>query len=389
MRQATPFVLSFRSHSAGPARAAALCVLVAVGALALSCRSQSAPPPKAVAPERVTSFQRGVGLGLFATDADYDYGHLLDEITALGATDVLIVVSWYQTDTQSHDIKRRRTFTPTDDTVRRTLKQAKARGLRVALLPIVRLIKRSRSEWRGRIQPAAGEATWFDAYGRYVKTMATLAADAEIDRFGVGSELLTMERHTDHWRALIDDVRAVFKGKLFYSANWDHFLPIQFWDALDEVAVTAYFELARDLNPPSDAQLRAAWTRPLMELLRFASTTKKPLFISEVGYPSKVTAARFPWDETRAAPKDHHLQAQLYAAFCDRVESAPGVQGFYAWNWFGFGGEDDLGYTPRGKPAEAVLAECLQREFTRPVTIGTPALAPAPPPPAQPSSTPR
>lgn len=323
------------------------------------CARPLAPPR--VDAERVTSFQRGVGLGLFATDADYDYGHMLDEIVAHGATDVLVVLTWYQRDLKSHEIGPRAGFSPSDATVVRTLRQARERGLRVSLLPIVRLEKHTPTEWRGRIDPAAGHEVWFEHYGRYLLRMATLAQQAGIERFGVGSELLSLERHEASWRQLIGKVRERFEGKLYYSANWDHFDPIRFWDALDEVGVTAYFELTRGDERPTKQQLAAAWRHPRYQLAALRARLKKPVVITEVGYPSLVSAARYPWDETRKGAIDLELQALLYEAFCDAFGEQPFLSGAYFWNWFGFGGESDSGYTPRKKPAADVMRRCLER----------------------------
>lgn len=323
------------------------------------------PVVQTVDQTRVSAFQRGVGLGLFATDPAYDYAHLLNEIVEHGATDVLIVVPWYQTHLGSHDIEPRAQFSPDDATVVRTLQQAKARGLRTTLLPIVRLKRRTATEWRGKIRPEAGVDKWFAAYQRFLLRMAKAAKEGKADRFGVGSELLSLEREEKQWRALIQAVRAVFPGRLFYSANWDHFDPIRFWDALDEVGVTAYFELTRDFQPPTDAALAAAWAPHVRDLARLRMRTKKPVFISEVGYPSKITAARYPWDETRDAEVDLALQAQLLTAFCDAFSSAHVIDGFYVWNWFGFGGAQDGSYTPRGKPGAAAMRACLERRSWR------------------------
>ena len=330
------------------------CLLLAPAACAKPLRAPE------VERARVSYVQRGVGLGLFASVPDYDYGHLLDEIVDHGATDVLVVVAWYQRDVQSHDIHPRQGYSPSDAVVLRTLQQAKARGLRVSLLPIVRLEERRPDEWRGRIQPKAGTETWFDRYGDYLLRMARLAEAAKVERLGVGSELLSMERHEDEWRKLIAKVRGVYSGKLYYSANWDHFDPIRFWDALDEIGVTAYFELARDEARPTTEQLLAAWEHPRRQLHRLALRMNKPLVITEVGYPSKVTAARYPWDETRKAPLDLELQAQLYDAFCESFQGRGVLDGFYFWNWFGFGGPDDGEYTPRKKPAAVVMKRCLE-----------------------------
>jgi hypothetical protein len=335
----------------------AVWLVAAAVVLVAACPSRS----RTVDARRSTGFLRGVGLGLFATDPAYDYAPMLDEIVAHGATDVLVAVVWYQDDVRAHEIRRRPGFSPADQTVLRTLRAAKERGLRAALLPIVRLEHHTPTEWRGRIDPAAGVDAWFASYEAFVTTMADLAQQGGAARMGVGSELLSMEKHDPKWRGLIARVRARYDGKLFYSANWDHYRPVRFWDALDEVAVTAYFELTRDAQvAPSDDDVRRAWEGPLDDLARFAAETRKPLFVSEIGYPSKTTAARYPWDETRGAPSDPALQARLYASFCDAFSRAGVVDGVFFWNWFGFGGAGDDTYTPRGKPAAKAMERCLR-----------------------------
>lgn len=326
----------------------------------------TAPPPPTTT--TTTATQKGVGLGLFASDPDYDYGALLDEIRAVGATDVQLTVVWAQQRIDSsriHRSTRPSTMTASDATVLRTLQQAKARGLRTTLFPIVRLEEHTPKEWRGRIAPLAGTDAWFASYRDYVVTMADLAARGGADRLSIGSELLTMEQQRDSWLALIGDVRQRFSGKLLYSSNWDHFVPVSFWDAVDEIGVTAYFELATHADAGADAgvvdddALAAAWRGPVRELTAFARQKRKPLVITEVGYPSKKTAAWHPWDETSDADVDLALQARLYDAFCDAWKHEP-LDGFYVWNWFGFGGDDDGGYTPRQKPAAVNLARCLR-----------------------------
>jgi hypothetical protein len=346
-----------RSHTRSSLRRLFFSSVAMAFVFLLACwREAPAVPDKRPVP---TSFVRGVGLGLFASDPDYDYSALLREIASHGATDVLIAVSWYQDDIRAHEIAPRTGFSPSTQTIARTLDQARALGLRAALLPIVRLTHRTREEWRGRIVPDAGVDVWFTHYRAYIMQMAELAEKHGVARFSVGSELLSMERHDAHWRALIDDVRGAYKGKLLYSANWDHFDPIRFWDALDEVGVTAYFELTTDDERPPVDDLVMAWTRPRIELMRLKREVQKPLIITEIGYPSRTTAARAPWDETRASPLDLTLQRDLYDAFCRAFRGQGVLDGVYFWNWFGFGGPTDTTYTPRAKPAAEVMRTCL------------------------------
>jgi hypothetical protein len=310
---------------------------------------------------RRPAVERGVALGLFASEPNWDYGPLLDEVVALGATDVQLDVIWLQTDVRSVDIARDPRVTAPDEVVARTIAQARARGLRVTLFPIVRPRLHVPGEWRGVMAPSAGVDAWFKAYAAFVLTMAELAERTGAERLSVGSELCSLERHEAHWRALIADVRAKYRGALLYSANWDQLDAVRFWDALDVAGTTAYFELAKDDGRVGVEQVRAAWAAPLEELREFSRFAGRPLVITEVGYPAHAQAARAPWDETRRAPSDLALQAMLTRVSCEALRDAPFVAGVTWWNWFGHGGAGDTGYTPRGKPAARELARCFAR----------------------------
>jgi len=65
-------------------------------------------------------------------------------------------------------------------------------------------------------------------------------------------------------------------------------------------------------------------------------------------------AASRPWDYTVRAPVDLEEQRRCYAAFVDAWRGAA-LAGVYFWDWSGPGGASDAHYTPRGKPAEAVV----------------------------------
>ncbi len=319
-------------------------------AVVLGVLAALSPPAARPADDAV----RGVALGLFASDPDYDYGPMLAEIADRGATDVLLAVAWYQPALDATRMAPRPGYSPSDAAIARALAEARARGLRPALLPIVRLERRAPGHWRGVLRPADVDA-WFSAYGAFVGRMADLAADGGAVRLYVGSELASLAVHGDRWRALIADVRLRFAGRLSYSANWDHFADIDFWDALDEIGVTGYFPL------PAAREARAdAWIEPRRRIAALAARHRRPVVLTEVGYPSRATAAARPWDDGGAAAPDLALQAQLFDDFCRAWATAGVARGFYAWNWFGVGGPRDAGFSLRGKPAAARLAACLR-----------------------------
>ena len=319
-----------------------------------------------------SEFVRGVALGLFATNPEWDYGPLVDEIRARGATDVLVVVNAYQANRFSSDIALRPGRSPSHATVARTLHQVKQAGMRAALMPVVRLSDRAPHEWRGVIAPADGLDAWFDAYRRFVLPLARLAEGAGAERFIAGSELSSLERYENHWRGLFTELRAVFSGTLTYSANWDRADAVPFWDALDEVGLTAYFPLASEEGgpkTPSAEALARAWQTPRTAIEALATRAGKPVLITEVGYPSQSLAAGRPWDDT-ADGVDLGLQQTLYRGFCDAFAKTPSLGGFYVWNWFGVGGPRDGSFTPRGKPAAGELAKCFARQWQAPADAG-------------------
>jgi hypothetical protein len=334
---------------------------------------------------------KGVALGLFASDPDWDYGPMLRELSARGATDVLLVVQLSQHDRFASDLtfaSSGATHAPTERTLVRTLRQARALGLRVGLMPIVHLRRREAHEWRGMLAPADGIDTWMRRYRAVLLPLAERAEAEGVTRFVIGSELSSLEPFDDAWRALARDVRARFSGTLVYSTNWDRLRgeatlpPVAFWDAVDEIGLTAYFPLTSTDDAPSEEALIDAWRAPHAAIAELSRRTGKPIVLTEVGYPSRRGALRAPWDDGARGPLhdgsrstgdptsargdddvrvDLEQQRRGFAAFCEVFAASDAIEGFYAWNWFGIGGARDDGFTLRGKPAAAELERCFAR----------------------------
>ena len=117
--------------------------------------------------------------------------------------------------------------------------------------------------------------------------------------FCIGRELdsTVIEREAD-WRRLIAKVRAEFDGPLVYSANFDSWDGIGFWDALDFIGVSAYFPLS-DRADPSLGELEAGWDRALGPLEAASKRWGRPVLLTETGFPSIASAARAPWKEEK------------------------------------------------------------------------------------------
>lgn len=294
----------------------------------------------------------GVALPLYASDARYDYGHLVEEIAQTGATEVLIAVPWSLPDVHSAAL---RTSVPRDR-LRATLDQAREHGLSVTVMPLIVVQSRSPGQWRGQLRPDEPEAFWAN-YASLIRGMALEAEHAGAHRLVVGSELCDLEASETAWRDTISLARAHFSGRITYSANWDHYAQVPFWDALDEVGMTAYF--------PVDGEASARWRAALDRGEAFAARHHRPLLITEYGYPPLASAALRPWDETTGAPEDNALQAELYDTALASMACAS-VRGGFAWSWFGTGEAGTPEFAVRNRPAASVLSEHFQRGRPRP-----------------------
>lgn len=312
------------------------------------------PPPL----PRDREFRRGISLGLFVSTHDETYRaelyrQFLDEIAAVGATDVQLVVQWSQRSVRATEIAPASGVSVDDELLAWVIQRAHARRLRVFLMPILHLAERPLGQWRGKLDPGDWDR-WWRSYDRFILHYAKLARRQRVELFSVGSELISTERQTERWRALIASVRRRFGGQLTYSANWDHFEPIGFWEQLDVAGITGYQALSKQDDPEEEALVRG-FAGLKARVARWAAERDLRFVFTEIGYPSQPGGARRPWDYRERGVADPALQLRCYRALYRAWQADPRLGGLYAWNWFGRGGVDDRGYTPRGKPAEAVL----------------------------------
>jgi len=335
----------------------ALVVPAAITAIACACGTGPAAP--AVTPGAPKNgFFGAIALGLFghpddpaAADAD------MAEIVGLGATGIVLPIFWSAPDTASTVIEPPRYGVPQsayDDAAVAIASRAHARGLAFELLPIVRLEHLTPGAWRGTLHPSDWPA-WWTSYRNFILHHAAVAERAGAELFCVGSELGTTEGQRDRWVELIGDVRRVTRAKLLYSANWDHYGKVTFWDRLDGVGLSAYHELAVTPGASQD-DLDAAWRGHRDVILGWARPLGKPLYLTEVGYPARSGAAVHPWDyESRDEP-DPEAQARCFRAFTAAWRDVPELAGVTIWIWeHGKAGPADDSYAIAGKPAAGVV----------------------------------
>jgi len=304
---------------------------------------------------------RGLVLQVQRIDSPDVYQKAIDEIVALGADTVEIVVDSRQETVASTNIYVDVRNSPTLAKLTSLIQYAKGKNLRVVLMPIVLLDKPGPTDWRGKINPENWDE-WFDQYRAMVEHYATAAADGHADVFVVGSELVSTEQYKDEWLHTIRDARGIFHGLLTYSANWDHYRNIPFWNQLDLISTNSYYKLGENKDV-AVAEIVSRWQKIQKDQLPWLRMQHKPYMFTEVGWCSLENAAHEPWDYTKdTVPVDLELQKKLYEGFFQAWYGKPELGGFMIWQWTpNGGGPRDRGYTPQGKPAASVLRQWLAK----------------------------
>jgi len=292
------------------------------------------------------------------------YCRSMDEIAALGADTVLLVIDTRQENGKSSRIYLDLRMTPTVAQMETLLRHAKKLGLRVIVMPVVLLDKPRGNEWRGNMQPESWD-DWFDSYREMISHFAYICEGNGVDVLVVGSELVTSQKKPDEWRETIRAVRKIFTGKLTYSSNWDVYQNVPFWDELDLIGMNSYWSFGKQYTneQPTVEQIQARWKELQADLIPFVKKMGKPMFFTEVGWCSLANMAYEPWDYTKASVEiDLDLQRRLYEGFFRSWQGNEHLAGFSIWQWPPEeGGPMDRGYTPKGKPAMGVIKEWLQK----------------------------
>ena len=285
---------------------------------------------------------RGVAMQVQRIDNVMDYGKSIDKIAELGADTILFVVDSKQENGKSIRIFLDMREEPSPDKLGQLIQYAHSKKLRVILMPIVLLEAPIKTEWRGTIHPDVWDE-WWDSYREMLRHYDGVAEANHVELFVIGSELVSTESQLEEWTRTIHQVRKEYHGQITYSANWDHYTTIPFWDQLDVMGMNSYYDLGRDVpgskeqqNNATVAQINSRWAKIQKDILDFGQKINKPVIMLEVGWCSIGNAVTEPWDYTQETePLDLDIQKRLYES--------------YFQTWYGkkgFGGFHDLGMDP-------------------------------------------
>ena len=274
-------------------------------------------------------------------------------------------------------------FVEPDAELAHILGLARERGMSTCLVP-VQLVSSSagRSAWLRRTSAPA----WRDFFvyqRRMLEHGGLLAELMGVELLSLGVELQNATRtiseegaglsqelfaaKRDGWSESIRFARAVFSGGLTYGALWRQELEeVEFWSELDFVGLAYYPRLGTPLGErPSDRAIQGSMTKVLREFAMKGEALGLPVLLLEVGFPS---SSRAWWDTSLGQGElDLEEQERLYTSFAGALEQVRAetdrIRGTYLWRWEiepGSGGARDRGFSPQGKPAEAVV-ETLYR----------------------------
>ncbi|MDE1925095.1 MAG: hypothetical protein KGH79_02860 [Patescibacteria group bacterium] len=333
----------------------------------------------------VSNWQKGASFYPSST-TDFSSGNFQQSVKkfkADGGTQVNLIIPYYQSNTGSTDISPGYN-TPTDAALIAGIQFTHAQGLQVQ---ISIYLDSYTQEWRALINPS-DRNSWYNNYGNVLVHYGQLAQSNNVELYMLGAELINMASsaanpdNTERWIAMIHKVRSVYSGKLTYDANrggqdWASELPnIQFWNLLDYIGVSAYYNLTGD---GSVASLKAGWQNVNnYDINPIVQKWNKPVIFTEVGYRSVSGAHNQPWDSWDSGPYDAQEQVNDYTALFQYWDAYSYVQGVDWWWWSpdpNYGGNGNTDYTPQNKPAEQVLAQWFGTSISTPppTPSGTPA----------------
>lgn len=295
-------------------------------------------------------------LGSEASDQTLEYLH------SLGVRNIAIMVILIQDTIEEKAISIDPKDTVEDKALAHSINKAHSLGMKVVLKLHVDI---KTGQWRGEIIPSE---EWFASYKSSLMHYAQLASRYNVESFSVGTELCntTLPKWQDMWYTIIKEVREVFPGPLVYSANWDEYKTVGFWDKLDFIGIDAYFPLTAK-NDPAKEELISAWQKNATEIDAWLKEKKlnKPVIFTEIGYSSADGTNIQPWvDFAKASTQatiDQQEQADSLDAMLTVCSKFPWFKGLYWWNYFPQERWSPLGYIIRGKKTEEIFSAWLKK----------------------------
>lgn len=359
--------------------AAAAARTLAMLAVALPARAATPAPPSVTLPYELPALggaaMRGVTIGPIesALHAGRGYGSPafergLDEAVRLGATWISLTPFGRAWDLQATGVDK--TFelplAVNQRGLRRAVKQAHARGLKVMLVPHLWV---ESGGWRGELDPATEEGwqRFAESYRSYVLTWARFAQSEHVDMLAAGVELRSWltTTHAPSFFPILRDIRAAYSGLLTYAANWDDVDQTVILGELDVIGINAFYPLTEKPSA-SDAELVSGGLAVAKQVKELAERWQKPVMFNEFGYTARTDPALRPWewpDRMSGVQVDARAQAAAYRGLLAGMLQSPELVGGFVWRLYAdpddLSQEAEWGFSPRGREAERYLRDAF------------------------------
>jgi len=351
------------------------------------------PPTTVVAPEIHSNpeFEAGVEIvPQYRPTWPSIFAHSVDELAAGGANSVVLTAPWILGDNSplpsiAFDPAR----SPFRSDLRQMIAQALSAGLDVSLRPALVPASGNLADWWSA---APRNSTWWDAwfegYRSLVLTYARVAAETGASRLIVGGPeaayALPGSTFADgtptsvpsdaeaRWRALLDDIRQIYRGTLAFEIDFHADAPLlpPFLEEVGEAYVYWHVPLSEDPDPTLAAMQISAGDA-LDALLATPRLQGIPLVLS-VEYLSidGAASACAPYPDGSCRPPesfdlgaivdpdlevDLEEQAQAFNAVIAEAAERPEIRGLYARRYNPAAGLRDLSASVNGKPARDIL----------------------------------
>ena len=224
-----------------------------------------------------------------------------------------------------------------------------------------------KGEFTGQIK-MTNETDWKvleASYSKFILDYALLAQEMKVEIFCIGTELENFVSHRPlYWKRLIKDVRAIYKGKLTYAANWNEYGKTPFWNQLDFIGIDAYFPVS-DSKTPTVAECIVGWKEHMPSIKEVSFKNRKSILFTEFGYRSIDYAGKEPWRTDRSMNQVNvEAQTNTTQALFETFWKQDWFAGGFVWKWHHnhdvAGGLSNDRFTPQNKPVETVI----KRQFS-------------------------
>ena len=258
----------------------------------------------------------GYGSISYSNAANQAYEAIIKE-TGLKSADLLYTC--YVADEFDHKINCSSEDSPKEKNFINLAKKLKKAGYHITLRIYVDL---QNQKWRAFWHPKEIKLAFLELE-KTLNHYASVAGQVKADTLLIGSEYekLTQPKYLPYWKKLIKSTREKFSGKIIYAANGNinkgkkpEYTWVPFWDLLDNIGINYYPPFK---GKPNKSTLSKHHKRELKKYVKFVTGFKKPLSITEVGFPLAESGLKTPykWEYPKKERPNSSLRVLSFKTF--------------------------------------------------------------------------